>query len=509
MTAAAADFQSKLEVTLGDREWRLDNLYFIQDPAGKKVPFRRNDAQRQLWENLWYLNVILKARQLGMSTQIIIALLDICLFNSNIQAGIIDLTLDDAKAKLEKALFAYNSLPDFLKSAKPLKKENTEELQWANGSGLSVGTSHRGGTLQYLHVSEFGKIAAQFPDKAREIKTGAFGTIHKGQYIFVESTAEGNGGAFFDMVQTAEKLHQQGLALTELDFRLHFFPWWKHSGYRLDAGLVLIEKELADYFDELAGQSITLDADQKAWYARKRTQIGFDDMFREYPSTPEEAFKASIEGAYFKTQMSRLRLQKRIGRVPHDPGKPVNTFWDIGKWDSTTIWFHQSYGNLHHLIDYYENSGEGVEFYARILNEKREKRGFVYGRHLGPHDLDNSHWTLPAGRATIDVAKDLGIAFEVVPRVADKMQAIEATRNFLSMCWIDEEHCARGIQCLDNYRKEWDERLATFKKNPLHDWASHGADGLETGACGFTPEYVPPPTDRYQRKRSSGSAWAA
>src|SRR5262249_21186851 len=146
--------------------------------------------------------------------------------------------------------------------------------------------------------------------------------------------------------------------------------------------------------------------------------------------------------AYFKTQMSRLRQQKRIGRVPLDPSKPVNTFWDIGKTDSTAIWFHQSYGNLHHLIDYYENSGEGVEFYARVLNEKKEKRGFICGRHLGPHDLDNSHWVLPAGRSTIDVAKDLGIAFEVVPRVADKMQAIEAARNFLSMCWIDEEHCA-------------------------------------------------------------------
>jgi len=503
------DFLSRIEPRLSDREWRLDNLYFIQDPAGKKVPFRRNEAQRLLWENLWYLNVILKARQLGMSTQIVITLLDICLFNSNIQAGIIDWTLDDANAKLEKAQFAYDNLPDFLKAAKPLRKKNTEEMQWENGSGLSVGTSYRGGTLQYLHVSEFGKIAAKFPEKAREIKTGAFGTVHKGQFIFVESTAEGNGGAFYDMVQTAEKAQQQGMPLTELDFRLHFFPWWKHPGYRLDPASVLIDTELAAYFAELAVLEIALDAEQKAWYAAKRRQIGPDDMFREYPSTPEEAFKASIEGAYFKTQMSRLRLAKRIGRVPHDPSKPVNTFWDIGKWDSTTIWFHQSYGNLHHLIDYYENSGEGVEFYARQLKEKALARGFVYGRHLGPHDLDNSHWVLPAGRATIDVAKDLGIAFEVVPRIDDKMQAIEAARNFLSMCWIDEEHCAEGIKALDNYRKEWDDRLATYKKTPLHDWASHGADSLMTGACGFTPDFIPPPTDKYQRQRSRGSAWAA
>lgn len=499
-----------IEPLLSDREWRLDNLYWIQDPSGAKIRFRRNEAQLKLWDNLWYLNVILKARQLGMSTQIVILMLDVCLFNSNIQAGIIDLTLDDAKAKLEKAVFAYENLPEVVKMGHRIKKRNTEELQFENGSGMSVGTSHRGGTLQYLHVSEFGKIAAQFPDKAREIKTGAFGTVHKGQYIFVESTAEGNGGAFFDMVQTAEKTQQQGSPLTELDFRLHFFPWWKHAGYRLDPAHVIIDVTLRDYFADLQTKhAIELDPAQKAWYAAKRKQIGPDDMFREYPSTAEEAFQASIEGAYFKSQMSRLRLSRRIGSVPHDPSKPVNTFWDIGKWDSTSIWFHQSYGNLHHLISYYENSGEGVEFYARYLKQIAAERGYVYGRHLGPHDLDNSHWILPAGKSTIDVAQALGIPFEVVPRIDDKMQSIEATRTFLAMCSIDEENCVEGIKGLDNYRKEWDERLATYKRTPLHDWACHCADALQTGACGFTTEYVPPPSDRYRRKKPRGSAWAA
>jgi hypothetical protein len=508
-------YQSKhlleqLSPTLGNREWRLDNLYWIEDPRGIAIPFRRNEAQAKLWSDLWYLNCILKARQLGFSTFILIIMLDQALFYPGTSCGIIDITLDDASAKLRKLLFGYRRLPEQVRALIPLKTDNSERLAWDNGSEVTASVSHRGGTKQILHVSEFGKIAARFPDKAREIRTGAFGTVHPGQYIFVESTAEGNSGDFFDMVQTAEANQQSAKVLSEMEFRIHFFAWWQHPGYRINPVGVVIDTELAEYFDGLEIElGIVICAEQRAWYAGKRELIGPDDMYREYPSTSKEAFQASVVGAYFKTQMQRLREQKRIGKVPHDPSKKVHTFWDIGKSDNTSIWFHQNYGNLHHLIDYYENSGEGAEFYARILKEKAAKRGFAYGRHLGPHDLDNSHWILPAGKSTIDVARELGINFEVVPRIPDKMQAIEAARNFLSMCSIDEQHCAAGIKCLDNYRKVWDVKLLAYRNEPLHDWASHGADALETGACGFTPEFVPPPTDRYAKPKVRGSAWAA
>jgi hypothetical protein len=108
------------------------------------------------------------------------------------------------------------------------------------------------------------------------------------------------------------------------------------------------------------------------------------------------------------------------------------------------------------------------------------------------------------------VARELGIDFIVVPRVTNKQDAIEAGRNWLSMCWIDEEHCAQGIRCLDNYTKEWDENRGHYKSEPLHNWASHGADAMMTGACGFSPDYIPPPSDRYAKPAGSRrSAWAA
>jgi phage terminase large subunit len=115
------------------------------------------------------------------------------------------------------------------------------------------------------------------------------------------------------------------------------------------------------------------------------------------------------------------------------------------------------------------------------------------------------------GRETVrDTARNLGIDFLVVPRIANKADAIEAGRNFLMMCWIDQERCAKGVEALDHYRKAWDEDKKTWKKAPEHDWASHCADAMMTGACGFTPDFIPPPSDRYARGPGMRkSAWAA
>ncbi|MEM8971746.1 MAG: terminase [Pseudomonadota bacterium] len=479
--------RDQVKALFTNQEWRLNNLYYIQDVNGTEIKFQMNESQWQLWRDLHYCNVIPKARQLGFSTFIAIFMLDTCLFRPNTSAGIIDITLDDAKKKLAKIKYAYDRLPAMVKSSLSLVKDNTQELKFSNESDINVGTSHRGGTLQILHISEFGKIAAQYPDKAREIRTGAFGTIHSGQMIFVESTAEGAHGDFHDLTMQAKADQDEGRTLNPQDFKLHFFPWQQHPGYIADAGHVIVPQELTKYFAELeAKHGIPLTAEQKAWYVGKRRLVGPDDMWREYPATLEEAFNASIEGAYFKTQMTKMRIDGRICRIPFNPHIPVNTFWDIGVSDTTVIWFHQSgAGGSHALIDYFEDCGEGVDYYVRILREKAAERGFIYGKHYGPHDIEARNWAVPGAKPIKDVAAEFDLNFEVVPRISNKQDSIEIARGFLGMTSIDEEYCAQGIKVLDNYRKKWNERRADWSRDPLHDWASHGADALQTGACGF------------------------
>ena len=172
--------------------------------------------------------------------------------------------------------------------------------------------------------------------------------------------------------------------------------------------------------------------------------------------------------------------------VRHNPAQPVNTSWDIGVSDATCIWFSQpSAGGSHALIDYYENEGEGVDHYVRILNEKQAEHGWIYGTHYLPHDAAARNWASPGADPIVETMRKLGIPTVVVPRVHSKQDAIEACRALLNRISIDEENCDQGIKCLDNYRKTWLENRGTFSDKPLHDWASHGADALQTLATGY------------------------
>lgn len=464
-----------------DPRWRLSNFYTIKDKSGTAVPFRMNWAQEELFNNLWYLNICLKARQLGFTTFLQLYMLDSCLFNSNTSAGVIAHTRDDAEAFFEdKIKFAYDNLPEALKARIPATQDSAKSLAFSNGSKIRVGTSLRSGTFQLLHVSEFGKVCAKFPDKAREIVTGAFNTVQAGQFIFVESTAEGNSGEFHDMCDTAQKAAAEGRVLTKLDFKFHFFAWWQDPSYTLDeadTAATTITNDDHRYFDAIEVEmNCTLLAGQRAWYVKKRqTQRG--GMKREYPSTPAEAFEASVEGAYFVTEMQKVREQGRICKIPI-LNKPVDTSWDLGVGDAMAITFWQTVGAERRAIDYYENSGEGFEHYARILNEK----GYIYGRHRFPHDGDTRSLGAIA-KTKREWAEEAGIRpVDIVPRIATEGAGIEASRALLPQVYFDEERCQRLIQCLDNYRKDWDDKYGIWKDKARHDEFSHGYKSFETGA---------------------------
>ena len=154
---------------LANTRWRLNNLYYIRDKQGYMVQFKMNWAQERLYADKWYCNIVLKARQLGMSTFICLLLLDKTLFNSGQSAGIIAHTIDDGQYLFAKIKFAYDNLPPEIKQERTADNNTAQMLKFSNGSSIRVGTSLRSSTFQYLHISEFGKICAKYPEKAREI----------------------------------------------------------------------------------------------------------------------------------------------------------------------------------------------------------------------------------------------------------------------------------------------------------------------------------------------------
>lgn len=211
------------------------------------------------------------------------------------------------------------------------------------------------------------------------------------------------------------------------------------------------------------------------------------------------SFEGVQQGAYYGKQLRDAKAEGRLVKNLYDHGFPVETWWDIGVGDATAIWFTQTVGNQIHVVDYLEASGEGVSYFAKAIQEKP----YTYAAHHGPHDLQVREWgsgTDSAPVTRLESARRLGIVFRIVPKVPVD-DGINAVRSVFSRCWFDEVKCAKGLQALESYHKEYDERLKMFKSYPEHDWSSHGADAFRYFAVGhkvrvekkrpaFAPEIV-------------------
>lgn len=511
MSAVLAEQPPTLDEILGpqwrDLEWRLNNLYWIINEDGKAVRFNLNEEQSDFIRNLWPRNLILKARQLGFSTLLEILELDQGLFNADHTGVVIADTLPNAGKLFGKVEFAYKNLPEALKAALPIKAlASKSALEFEHGSTIAVGTSARGGTVQLLHVSELGKIARKYPERAAEIVSGAFEAVPATGCIVVESTAEGAAGEFYDLVEVALKRQAEGAPETPLDWRLHFYPWFKKSAYRLDPALVIVSQADHAYFDKLQAMlGVTIDAEQRAWYVKKReTQKRL--MKREYPSTPQEAFEQAIEGAVFGDEMTAIREAGRITTVPLDLNYPVNTFWDFGLGRRNPIWLHQRIGLQNRWFKYFDDFGKGLGWWWRTLEDYRHEHGdFQWGTHYLPHDADTEILGESVEtKRRILVAAGMRNEF-VVPRVAIKSTGIDLMRAALPTDnWFDRVECAEGIKCLDGYQYEWNEKMGIWSRTPLGNWASHGADAWMQYAQGYrdTGDVIASAKKHKSRKKS-------
>lgn len=457
---------------------RLNTIYKIVDVDGNLIPFRMNAEQYYLFKHMHNLNIVLKARQLGMTTFIQLYLLDVALFTDNTSCGVIAHNKEDAEKFFDRKIkLAYENIPADFKSAHvpTAEQDRAGQLKFSNGSYISVATSLRSSTAQYLHVSEFGKMCAKYPEKAEEVVSGALNAVHAGNWICIESTGEGAHGHFYEMALNAKRLADRGEELTEMDYKFFFFPWWESGKYQL-AGHVEPDDDDREYFQELArDEGIILTREQQNWYVKKRKEQR-ERMWREFPSTDLEAFRGVIEGAPFSRIMANLRRDRRITKIRWARNYPVHTLWDLGRNDKMAIWFFQHIAHELRFIDYYENNFHGLDHYSKyLLND----RPYTYGMHYLPHDAEVIELTRSDSKTREEVLNDLGLyPTEVVPRIASEMEAIDMARNVMGNVWFDEEKCAKGIACLENVRFRFDERLQEFQPNLMRTVHKHGADSF-------------------------------
>tara|TARA_R110002096_G_scaffold113208_3_gene246254 strand:+ start:439 stop:1758 length:1320 start_codon:yes stop_codon:yes gene_type:complete len=187
-------------------------------------------------------------------------------------------------------------------------------------------------------------------------------------------------------------------------------------------------------------------------------------------------FDQGIEGSFYAKYLNEAEKDERVTNVPYDPYAKVDTYWDLGVSDSTTIIFAQNVGQEIHIIDTYSNEGEGLDHYARVVDEKAKEGLWQYGRHCAPHDIrvrELGH----GAKTRLQMARDLGLHFDVVPNLSIH-EGIEMARGMFHKLWIDRKKNTYFLKCLENYHRTFNERLNVFSDKPCHDFSSHYCDAF-------------------------------
>lgn len=227
--------------------------------------------------------------------------------------------------------------------------------------------------------------------------------------------------------------------------------------------------------------------------AAARAEMGEAQFAQEF----ECSFEAAIVGAIYGAEISAARESGRITAVPYDPTIPVETYWDLGVGDATAIWFVQQAANQVRIIDYYEASGVGLDHFASVLGS----RGYNYGRHVAPHDIQVRE--LGSGRSRLEIAAGLGIRFDIAPKLGIE-EGINAARMLLPRCWFDAQACRAGLEALAHYRRAYDDKNRTFRPMPVHDWSSHTSDAFRYLAVALRA--APRVDQAFRDTRASGRA---
>jgi len=481
------ELQDFIDTKLSSKLWRLNNLYTIEDKDGKKRTMRLNPSQMKVLTQFKHTRkIILKSRQQGISTLYLAYNLDSCIFSESFSAGIQSYGLDESSKLQRRADLMWDEFPQAIKTLLDIKllTNNNKGMSFSNRSILKIG-NFRGDTLQSLHVSELGKIASKFPDKADELKKGAFQSVGKNNKITIESTAEGKSGMFYDMWQAAEMNIKTKKQLGPFDFQPIFLSWMNDPDCTLDHETKPTEddeKYLAQIEDEL---DIVLTQTQRWWYAAKKYELG-EGFDQEYPATPERAFAQSLEGTYYEHEFKTLNIVKDstdFTKQPlnYDVNLKVHSAFDLGMNDTFAIGFFQKHPDGHiEIIGEYLNSGHGLQHYKDVFTALTNKFGWAMGQTYVPHDSKVRE--LIADKTRWQALKELGFSPVLVKkhRLAD---GIEATRQFLKTARINSK-CESILVAIQNYRKKYDNKYKVYLDAPVHDENSHAADMLRYIAMG-------------------------
>jgi hypothetical protein len=461
--------------------WRLRNLYHIKRADdGRIIKFAPRPEQQRVYDMLFKQGVkrliILKARRLGMSTALDVLLTDQMLWNAGTQCSLVDQTAADAERKLATiAKVALDNLPPVALQCIEKVRDSGSILEVSvageAASSFFAGLRARGGTNNWLHLSEWGVIQADDPRRSEEILTGAIPSAEHGRIIVETTWKGGRGGHLWEIVKGA--LETPEAAKTDKDWRVVFFPWWKDPTYVVEGDVSTISPAISQYLDGMEQTTgHTFSPQQRLWYDRQSRDLGLF-IFREFPTTLDECFKSPVEGAIYAAELDKLRASGAISAFKYDNSTLVHTAWDLGSPVNTVVWYFQVIGgNEIRVIDCdMDLDMTPVQRVGHML-----AKGYSYGAHFLPHDAAA---TRTSGKADAQVYTEAGLAnVRVLPRTHDVWVGINACLQMFPRFSFRLPACERGLDALANYAYKRSSATGIVVNEPVHNWASHAADAL-------------------------------
>lgn len=322
---------------------------------------------------------------------------------------------------------AWDYLKRYAEAVIVNKSESELQVELANGSRIRLFGADNPDALRGMYLD--GVVLDEFAD----MRPSLWGEIirplltdRKGWAVFI-GTPKGKN-VFYDIYTRAE---------TD--------PDWMSLTLRASETNILNPEELAD-----ARKSMTEN---------------------QYEQEFECSFDAAIFGAIYAKEIASVRKNGRIRAVPCEPTKLVNTYWDLGRGDATSIWFFQNINGEKRFIDFYEASGEVITHYLGVLRSK----GYNYDTLWLPHDAE--HKLLSSEQTIAEICRKNGFRVAITPNLP-LSEGINAARLLLSVCYFDAEKCGPGLEALTAYQWDYNQRLDELKATPLHNWASHAADAF-------------------------------
>lgn len=485
-----------IENYLPSKLWRLNNIYKIVNKQGPLVNMDMTVAQHRVYAaTLKHPRlIILKSRQQGISTLFLVSYFDDCITLPNLNSGLMAQGNQEAETLLTRTKILWSTLDPGIKEFFniDIDKNNTREFRFNNNSCIFVRNDFRSSTLHRLHISEFGKIANQYPERARKTKTGTLQAIAPGNTAIIESTAEGQN-LFKTMWDTSVGYAGE---VTLKDFKPVFLSWIDDPDCSMDK-LQEIDGISAEYFKNIESElNCTLKTSQKNFWIAQRRELGVD-IHQEYPATPTEAFLKNRDGTYYAAlYLSKIKRRQREAPDLFDASLPVEVAIDLGTNDYTVLIYFQTWSDGWRVIDCYYNMHQGIEHYCNIMTHAAKLNGYNISRLLLPHDSNVKDMTSNISRAS--AFRKFGYKdYIILDRTKSLLNDIERVRQAMEHMWIDTK-AQYIIDCLLNYTKEWDLRREVWNDKPCHNLYSHGADALRYMVLGGT-KYVSQ-EERYRQK---------